>query len=83
MRLDRYAESLEDLSRANQLLPQSPETLESIAYGLSATGKNQEALAELDLAVDISGPWPYEQQLRNDIVAQLSRNLRDAGASGN
>lgn len=81
--LNRYGDGLEDLFRANQLMPQSPDVLSWIAYGLFATGKTRDALNQLNLATEIKGPWPYEQQLRGQIVAALSVHSRDAGASGN
>ena len=83
MRLNLNNDGLEDMRRANQLWPQNPETLQWLAYGLSNIGKNQEALRELDLAVDIAGPWPYEQQLRANIVTTLAQSSRETGASGN
>jgi uncharacterized protein DUF4034 len=83
MRLNLNNDGLEDMRRADQLWPQNPETLQWLAFGLSNIGKNQEALRELDVAVDIAGPWPYEQQLRANIVTTLARSSRETGASGN
>jgi tetratricopeptide (TPR) repeat protein len=64
MRDHRYAEALEDLRRADQLSPQDPGVLELISYVLLVTGKPTEALTEINLAEDLEGPVPYEQQLR-------------------
>jgi len=83
MRLNLNNDGLEDMRSAEQLWPQDRETLQWLAYGLSNIGKNQEALRELDLAVDIAGPWPYEQQLRANIVTTLAQSSRETGASGN
>ena len=83
MRLNRFAEGYADMSRANQLLPQDSNTLVWMAYGLSALGRNQEALADLDKAVDISGSSPDEQQIRKDVVTALTPHARATGASGN
>ncbi len=85
MRLNLNNDGLEDMRRADQLWPQNRDTLQWLAYGLSAReiGKNQEALRELNLAVDVAGPWPYEQQLRAQIVTMLAQSSRDTGASGN
>ncbi len=83
MRLNLNNDGLEDMRSAEQLWPQDRETLQWLAYGLSNIGKNQEALRELDLAVDIAGPWPYEQQLRAQIVTTLAQSSRETGASGN
>jgi tetratricopeptide (TPR) repeat protein len=83
MRLNRYAEALEDLGRADQLMPQSPQVLESIAYVLLVTGKPSEAMTQLNLAESIEGPVAYDQQLRSEIVTAMSQNLRTTGASGN
>jgi tetratricopeptide (TPR) repeat protein len=83
MRLNLNNEGLEDMRRADKLWPQNSETLQWLAYGLSNIGNNQEALRELDSAVDIAGPWPYEQQLRANIVTTLAQSSRETGASGN
>jgi tetratricopeptide (TPR) repeat protein len=83
MRLNLNNDGLEDMRRADQLWPQNRDTLQWLAYGLSNIGKNQEALRELDSAVDIVGPWPYEQQLRAQIVTTLAQSSRETGASGN
>lgn len=61
------------MRRADRLWPQNREGLQWLAYGLSEIGKNQEALRGLDFAVEIAGPWHYEQQLRSEIVTS-SRN---------
>jgi hypothetical protein len=83
MNLNLSNDGLEDMRRADHLWPQNTETLQWLAYGLSQIGKNQEALRELDSAVDCAGPWPYEQQLRPQIVTTLAQSSREPGASGN
>jgi tetratricopeptide (TPR) repeat protein len=83
MRLNRFAEGYEDLSRANQLSPQDSDTLSWMAWGLSSMGKNQEALADLDQAMEIDEPSPFEEEMKSNIVTLLSPHSRDTGASGN
>jgi tetratricopeptide (TPR) repeat protein len=83
MRLERYAEALEDLGRANQLAPQDADVVERTAYGLVVTGKPTEALTEINLVEDLDDRDSYEQQLKSEIVAAISKHSRDTGASGN
>jgi tetratricopeptide (TPR) repeat protein len=69
--LGRFQDAIEDLRRADQLWPQSPATLDWLAYALSSVGKNQEALEELNLDEQVGGPMPDEERRRTSIMMEL------------
>ena len=63
--------------KADQLSPQDPGVLELIAMPLLRLGKPTEALTEINLAEDLEGPAPYEQQLASSdrLCHQHSRDM--------
>jgi hypothetical protein len=81
--LQRYDEAFEDLRRADQLWPQYPETLRFLAWVSDQTGKHEQALDELDLALRVGGPDPSIEQQRNELVAESAKgSVVTAGAVG-
>jgi tetratricopeptide (TPR) repeat protein len=84
LNLGRNDEALDDLRRADQLWPQSPDTLQWLAYGLSHDSKNEEALRALDRDNEIEGPSSYNQELRISIIGSMTEKLpRAIGDAGN
>jgi tetratricopeptide (TPR) repeat protein len=69
----RYEDAAEDLRRADQLWPQSPDTLLNLAFALNAAHKSHEALKELNLLVQVGGSDPEEQKLRISILIEQKR----------
>lgn len=80
--LRRFDDALDDLRRADQLWPQSPETLEYLAWVSDQTGKHREALDEIDLALQIGGPNPSITQVRSQLLMRGGTGIRTKGAAG-
>src|SRR5260370_41248765 len=61
--MERYADAIEDLRRADQLWPQYPPTLELLANVMLRAGKYQDGLNAINLAIHIRGPPPHDNPL--------------------
>lgn len=66
--LGRSAAALVDLKRADQLEPQSAETLVLMAYALVYLGRTSEARMELDIAARLAEPDEDAQRLRDQLA---------------
>ena len=71
--LQRYDDAFEDLSRADALWPQFPDTLSFLSWVSDQTGKRAKALDEINLALQIGGPDPSIEQQRNQLVAESAK----------
>ena len=78
----RFDEAIADLRRADQLWPQDPETMEYLAYALSERGDKRAALDKLNLALEVGGPRPYAERLRNEIALQFGSATEQKKAVG-
>jgi len=80
--LQRYADALEDLRRADQLWPQDPDTLELMAWALAQIGQQGRALDSIDLAARIGGPDSDIQQLRGQLLAGFRKGKTVKAGTG-
>jgi tetratricopeptide (TPR) repeat protein len=80
--LGRFDNAVDDLRRADQLWPQQPETLEYLAWASEQTGKREEALDEIDLALRLGGPDPSITQVRSQLLMRGGTGTRTKGAAG-
>jgi tetratricopeptide (TPR) repeat protein len=80
--MERYADAIEDLRRADQLWPQYPPTLELLANVMLRAGKYQDGLNAINLAIQIGGPRPDDEQLRTSLLMQLQRTSQAKAAAG-